>query len=157
MNKNNKKGGSLLPNTSGKVERTIVLIKPEFTKLNLIEAKVIEKILLNEDITLILQKKGKMSKKQARSFYIDKIEKSFYDELTEYMSSGEIIAFVFEGIDAIKTVRKIVEDLRTELKSFYNIKDDVMKNVLHATNKKIKNGIETDEDFMREFKIIKQL
>lgn len=149
--------GSSPLNTRESLERTVVLIKPGFTKLPNIEAKVVNNILSNEDIKLINKTNGKMTKEQASIFYIDKQNKSFYQELVDYMSSDDIVAFIFESNDAIKKVRTIVEQLRIELKNYYSIQDDVMKNILHATNTKLVDGILSKEDAAREIQIIENI
>lgn len=149
--------GSSPLNTRENLERTVVLIKPGFTKLPNIEAKVVNNILSNEDIKLINKTNGKMTKEQASIFYIDKQNKSFYQELVDYMSSDDIVAFIFESNDAIKKVRTIVEQLRIELKNYYSIQDDVMKNILHATNTKLVDGILSKEDAVREIQIIENV
>lgn len=149
--------GSSPLNTREGLERTVVLIKPGFAKLPNIEAKVVNNILSNEDIKLVNKTNGKMTKEQASIFYIDKQNKSFYQELVDYMSSDDIVAFIFESNDAIKKVRTIVEQLRIELKNYYSIQDDVMKNILHATNTKLVDGILSKEDAVREIQIIENI
>lgn len=148
--------GSQLSNTINpeELEQTVVMIKPGFAKLPNIEAMITNKILSDNDIKLVDRISGRLSKQQAMEFYIDKKDKTFYDELTDYMSSDDIVAFIFESHNAISKVRVMVEELRITLKAYFNIPDDVMKNILHATNTKLVNNQISKEDMAREKKIL---
>lgn len=151
--------GSPLSNTMipEMLEQSVVLIKPGFTKFPNIETMITNKILSLEGVKLVSRTSGKMTKGQAKMFYIDKKNKSYYDELTDYMSSSEIIAYVFESKDAISKVRKAVEELRISLKDYFDIPNDVMKNILHATNTKLVNNELSNVDMLRETKIINEI
>lgn len=50
----------------------------------------------------------RMSKEMAKVFYIVHKERPFYDGLTNFMSSGPIVAMVLEGEDAIHKYREIM-------------------------------------------------
>lgn len=87
-------------------ERTLVMIKPDGVERNLI-GKVIG-IFEENGLKVVALKKTKLSKDQAKAFYIVHKERSFYEDLTHYMSSGPIVAMVLEGENAIKRVREIM-------------------------------------------------
>lgn len=53
-------------------------------------------------------KKIKMTKEQAKGFYIVHKERPFYESLTDFMSEGPVVVMVIEGDDAIARVRKIM-------------------------------------------------
>lgn len=59
-------------------------------------------------LKIVAMKMLRLTKQQAEEFYIVHKGKPFYDELTDYMSSGPIIALVLEGEDAIAKCRKIM-------------------------------------------------
>ncbi len=88
------------------MERTLVMIKPDGVQRNLI-GKIIN-IFEEEGLKVIALKKVRLSKEQAKAFYIVHKDRPFYEELTEYMSSGPVVAMVLEGEDAIKRVREIM-------------------------------------------------
>lgn len=88
------------------MERTLVMIKPDAVERNLI-GKIIS-IFEENGLKVVALKKIKLSKDQAKAFYIVHKEKPFYESLTDYMSSGPIIAMVLEGEDAIQKVREIM-------------------------------------------------
>lgn len=88
------------------VERTLVMIKPDGVERNLI-GKVIS-IFEEHGLKVVALKKVRLSKEQAKAFYIVHKERPFYEDLTNYMSSGPIVAMVLEGENAIKRVREIM-------------------------------------------------
>lgn len=59
-------------------------------------------------LKIVAMKMLRLTKQQAEEFYIVHKGKPFYDELTDYMSSGPIVALVLEGEDAIAKCRKIM-------------------------------------------------
>lgn len=53
-------------------------------------------------------KKIKMTKEEAKGFYIVHKDRPFYESLTDFMSEGPIVVMVLEGENAITKVRKIM-------------------------------------------------
>ncbi|MCS7150031.1 MAG: nucleoside-diphosphate kinase [Caldimicrobium sp.] len=87
-------------------ERTLVMIKPDGVERNLI-GKVIS-IFEERGLRVVALKKTRLTKDQAKAFYIVHKDRPFYEDLTTYMSSGPIVAMVLEGENAIKRVREIM-------------------------------------------------
>jgi nucleoside-diphosphate kinase len=88
------------------IERSLVLAKPDAVK-----KKVVGKIIARfeeEGFNLLGLKKLKLTKEQAGQFYIVHKDRPFYDELCEFMSSGPIVAMVWEGENAISRIREIM-------------------------------------------------
>ena len=88
------------------VERTLMLIKPDAVKKG-VEGKIIAHV-QEKGFKLVALKKLKLTKEQAQQFYIVHKDRPFYDELCEFMSSGPIVAMVWEGENAISEIRKIM-------------------------------------------------
>jgi len=88
------------------IEKTLVIIKPDAVKKNLI-GEIISRFEKN-GLRIAALKKIYMNKKQAKGFYIVHKDRPFYESLTDFMSEGPIVVMVLEGEDAISKVRKIM-------------------------------------------------
>ncbi|WP_297890165.1 nucleoside-diphosphate kinase [Sulfurihydrogenibium sp.] len=88
------------------MERTLVLAKPDAVRKNVV-GKIISRF-EEEGFKLVALKKLKLTKEQAGKFYIVHKERPFYEELCEFMSSGPIVAMVWEGENVIARVREIM-------------------------------------------------
>lgn len=120
------------------VERTLVIVKPDAVKKNAIGDIV--RILQENDLKLLAIKMVHLSKEQAKKFYIVHKDRPFYDELTDFMSSGPCVPMVFEGEGAISKVRDIIgctnpaEAEAGTVRAIYGT--DVGKNAVHASDSK---------------------
>ncbi|NPA40478.1 MAG: nucleoside-diphosphate kinase [Thermodesulfobacteria bacterium] len=118
------------------MERTLVMIKPDGVERNLI-GKVIS-IFEENGLRVVALKKTRLSKEQAKAFYIVHKERPFYESLTDYMSSGPIVAMVLEGENAIKKVREIMgatdpkEAKEGTIRKLFGI--DKEKNTVHGSD-----------------------
>ena len=81
------------------VERTYAMIKPDAVKRKLV-GKIIDRIEA-EGFTIVAMRKHCFSLKEAQGFYFVHRARPFYPELTEFMSSGPIVALVLERDNAI--------------------------------------------------------
>ena len=88
------------------MNRTFSIIKPDATKRNITGA--INKIIEDNNLKIIAQKRIKLSKKQAEGFYFIHKEKPFFQDLIDYMTSGPVVIQVLEGKDAVSEYRKIM-------------------------------------------------
>jgi nucleoside-diphosphate kinase len=87
-------------------ERTLSIIKPDATKRNL-TGKINTKF-EEAGLTIVAQKRLRMTVAQAQDFYRVHAERPFYDELTEFMASGPVVAQVLEGEGAIAKNREVM-------------------------------------------------
>lgn len=87
-------------------QRTFSIIKPDATARNL-TGKIISKFEDN-GLRVVAQKRLRMSRLQAREFYIVHKDRPFYEELVEYMVSGPVIVQVLEGENAVLKNREIM-------------------------------------------------
>jgi len=88
------------------VERTFSIIKPDATARNLTGA--INKMIEEAGLRIVAQKRVKMTREQAETFYAVHRERPFFGELVEMMSSGPVVVQVLEGEDAIQRYRKVM-------------------------------------------------
>lgn len=88
------------------MEKTLVIIKPDAVKKNLI-GEIISRFEKN-GLRVAAVKKIKMTKEEAKGFYIVHKDRPFYESLTDFMSEGPIVVMVLEGENAITKVRKIM-------------------------------------------------
>ncbi len=88
------------------MQRTFSIIKPDATKRNITGS--INKIIEENDLIIVAQKRVKLSKEKAEGFYSIHKEKSFFNDLIEYMTSGPVILQVLEGVNAVDNYRKIM-------------------------------------------------
>jgi len=88
------------------MERTLSIIKPDATKRNL--TGIINKIIEDNGLRIIAQKRLKLTQDQAKKFYEVHNDKPFYNDLVEYMSSAPIVVQVLEADNVILKYRNIM-------------------------------------------------
>ena len=88
------------------VEKTLSIIKPDAVKRDL-TGKIIA-MFEEKGLRVVAQKKIRLSKEQAGSFYDIHRDRPFFAELCEFMSSGPIVAQVLQGDNAIELNREIM-------------------------------------------------
>ena len=86
------------------VEKTLAIIKPDAVKKRII-GKIIQRI-EEEEFNISGLRMLRLTKEEAKGFYIIHKDKPFYESLTDFMSSGEIVIMVLEREDAINHWRK---------------------------------------------------
>lgn len=86
------------------IERTLSIIKPDATERNI--TGKINAMFEETGLRIIAQRRIRLSREQAESFYEVHNERSFFGELVDYMISGPVVAQVLEGEDAVAIHRK---------------------------------------------------
>ena len=86
------------------MEQTLVLVKPDGVQRGLI-GEIITR-LERRGLKLLGLKLMQMTRELAAAHYAAHEGKSFYNGLVDYITSGPIVAMVWEGKDAIAIVRK---------------------------------------------------
>ena len=88
------------------MKRTFSIIKPDATKRNITGS--INRIIEENDLTIIAQKRIKLSKDKAEGFYSIHKDKPFFNDLISYMTSAPVIIQVLQGDNAVEQYRKIM-------------------------------------------------
>jgi nucleoside-diphosphate kinase len=88
------------------IERTFSIIKPDATARNLTGA--INAMIEGAGLRIIAQRRTRISREQAETFYAVHREQPFFRELVEFMTSGPVVVQVLEGENAIARYREIM-------------------------------------------------
>src|SRR3954451_9725621 len=88
------------------VERTFSIIKPDATERNLTGA--VNAIIAGAGLRIVAQKRVRITREQAETFYGAHRERPFFGELVEFMTSGPVVVQVLEGEGAIAKYRDVM-------------------------------------------------
>src|SRR5215213_6748257 len=88
------------------LERTFSIIKPDATKRNLTGA--INAVIEEAGLRIVAQKRIRMTRQEAETFYAVHKERPFFGELVEFMTSGPVVVQVLEGDNAVAKYREIM-------------------------------------------------
>jgi len=86
--------------------RTFAIIKPDAVKNNYV-GKIYNHI-LDKGFKILSAKLIKMSKHQAEQFYLIHNDKPFYEELTNFMSSGRCMVLALQKENAVEYWREVI-------------------------------------------------
>ncbi|MFH2048838.1 MAG: nucleoside-diphosphate kinase [bacterium] len=118
------------------MSRTLLIIKPDATKRNLIGHIVsrLEKARFN----ILGMRMLNLSKDQAQGFYAVHKERPFYHDLVAFMTSGPVVPIMLEKENAVMELRDLIGATNpAEAKCGtirYEIALDVEKNSVHASD-----------------------
>lgn len=87
-------------------ERTLVLVKPDGVRRGLV-GQILSRFEA-KGFTIEAMKLQTVDKQQADQHYAEHVEKGWYPELREFITSGPLVALILSGDEAITVVRGIV-------------------------------------------------
>jgi len=87
-------------------ERTYIMIKPDGVQRNLV-GEIIKRFEA-KGFKLVALKLKQPSVELLEKHYADLAGRSFFPGLVKYMASGPVVCMVWEGINAVKTGRKML-------------------------------------------------
>lgn len=88
------------------VERTFSIIKPDATARNLTGA--INAMIERSGLRIVAQKRVRITREQAQTFYAVHSARPFFGELVDFMISGPVVVQVLEGEGAIARYRELM-------------------------------------------------
>jgi nucleoside-diphosphate kinase len=88
------------------MERTLILIKPDAFARGL-TGEIIARF-ERKGLTIVAAKQMTVSDALAKQHYAEHAERAFFGELVGFITSGPILALVFEGEDAIRAARQVI-------------------------------------------------
>jgi len=87
-------------------QRTLVLVKPDGVRRKLV-GEVVRR-LEQKTLDIVAMRMLTIDKDLASEHYAEHVEKPFFGELLEFITSGPVIAMAVEGEDAITVVRAMM-------------------------------------------------
>lgn len=134
------------------MNRTLILVKPDGIQRGLV-GKIIARF-EGRGLKLIAMKMMQMSGELAARHYAEHEGKVFYEDLVSYITSGPVVAMVWEGKDAIEAARatmgvtKPVEASPGTIRGDFGL--DVGRNLVHGSDSEESAAREIDLFFVSE-------
>jgi len=118
------------------IERTYVMLKPGVMQRR-VAGEILSRI-EKKGLRLVAMKLMTIDRKLAETHYAEHRQKPFFGELTDYITSGPVLAMVVEGDNAISVVRrrcgatKVEDALPGTVRGDYAMHTGV--NIIHASD-----------------------
>ena len=118
------------------MERTFLMVKPDGVQRNLI-GKIVERF-EQKGFQLVGAKLMQVSTELAEKHYQEHVEKPFFGELVEFITSGPVFAMVWQGEEVIAKSRLMIGKTNPMEASPGTIRGDFAavksKNVIHGSD-----------------------
>ena len=118
------------------IERTLSIIKPDGVRKKIIDE--INKRFEDAGLAIVNAKMMQLSKSDAEGFYAIHKDRSFFNDLVAYMTSGLVMVQVLEGENAIQLNRKIMGATNPAEAAAGTIRSDfassIEENVVHGSD-----------------------
>tara|TARA_X000000950_G_scaffold255939_1_gene321018 strand:+ start:527 stop:946 length:420 start_codon:yes stop_codon:yes gene_type:complete len=118
------------------LEYTLSIIKPDAVERNLIGD--INSVFEKNDLKIVAQKMLLLARRDAEIFYQIHKDRSFFNELCDYMTSGPVVVQVLKGKNAVKKNRNLMGATNPEnaeentIRKLFGI--SVEKNSVHGSD-----------------------
>ncbi len=136
-------------------ERTLAILKPDCVRKHLI-GTVLSRI-QEAGFNVCALKMVNMTKAEAEGFYAVHEGKAFFDELTDFMSSGPCVPVVLEKDDAIADFRELIGATNPEEADEGTIRSDyadsIGENIVHGSDS-VENGLKEASYFFPGHEIV---
>ena len=111
------------------MEQTLSIVKPDGVKKRVIGEVMVK--FENAGLKIAALKMLKLTKENAKKFYIVHKDKPFYNSLTDFMSEGPIVVMIVEGENAISRVRDIMGATNPKNAAPGTIRSDFASDIEH--------------------------
>ncbi len=88
------------------MEQTFSMVKPDAVQRNLV-GEIIGRF-EKKGLKLVALKLLKISRKMAERHYAEHVGKPFFDDLVAFITSGPVVAMIWEGKNAVQVVRTMM-------------------------------------------------
>ena len=88
------------------IQRTLSIIKPDATRRNI--TGLINARLEEAGLRTVAQRRVHLTLQDAEKFYAVHAERSFFNDLCEFMASGPVVVQVLEGENAVTLNREVM-------------------------------------------------
>ena len=88
------------------MDRTLILVKPDAFARNL-TGEILARF-ERKGLRLLAAKRMTMTRELAEQHYAEHLEKPFFGELADFITSGPLVALVLEGHDAVLAARQVI-------------------------------------------------
>ena len=125
-----------LKSKSKLAEQTLIIIKPDAVKRNLVE-EILSRF-EKKEFSISKLKMFNFTTEMAEQFYSVHSSKPFFDELVSFITSGKVTAAIIEGNNAINMTREIIGKTNPKEASPGTIRGDfgisITENSIHASD-----------------------
>ena len=136
----------------GESQRTLVLIKPDALQRDLL-GEIVQRF-ERKGLKILAMKFIRLSDEVLGEHYGHLSDKPFFDSLKKFMMQTPVVGMVFEGMDAIPEVRKIVGATDPRKADAGTIRADLSmsnpSNLVHASDSPENARIEIDRFFNQD-------
>ncbi len=127
------------------MEKTLLIIKPDATKRNLI-GHVISR-LEKAGFRILEMRMEKLTMDKAGKFYEVHKERPFYNDLIKFMTSGPVVPMMLEKENTVTDLRKLIGATNPEMADCGTLRQEIALNVqensVHASDSLENSEIET--------------
>lgn len=135
-----------------KLERSVILLKPDGLQRGLL-GQIVARF-ERKGLKLVGLKLMRLNHEILDAWYAHHKDKSFFKDLKDFMMSSPIVAMLWEGVEAIDTVRKLVGVTHGRQAEAGSIRGDYSMsqqlNLIHASDSAASAKKETDLIFKAE-------
>jgi nucleoside-diphosphate kinase len=118
------------------MDRTLILVKPDAFERGL-TGEVIARF-ERKSLRIVALKRIQMERDLAERHYVEHIEKPFFGDLVEFITSGPLVAMVLEGHEAVAAARQVIGATNPLEASAGSIRGDfaleVQTNLVHGSD-----------------------